>query len=188
MAPIPHAPGHSYHRARCAMRCGCLRLVKRRLERTDAAGHPVEDIVLSADKFLPLGDTQLELLDGGKRRRRRLGRMRWTSCVRAWAIAAVRQLGLNDDHRPEHAWCVVNGKIAELASSRFPERPLWLVEPKPHPQLAQDDSANRSGSRPAGGTSRTSAATTSLEAPDGSRLWLFRDANKDAWYLHGLWA
>jgi protein ImuB len=160
-------------------------LVRERLERT-ALQHPVEDLVLSADQFLPLGDTQLELLDGGKRRdegwedlldklRARLG------------DGAVRQLGLQDDHRPEHAWCVVNSKAEEPAEP-FPDRPLWLVEPRPVHALPK--TIGKPERIEAGWWDEQDQRRDyyTAEAPDGSRLWLFRDADKDAWYLHGLWA
>lgn len=160
-------------------------LVRERLERTTLE-RPVEDIVLSADQFLPLGDTQMELLDVGKQRddgweelldklRARLG------------DGAVRQLGLKDDHRPEHAWCVVDGQN-KAPIDAFPDRPLWLLEPRPIQTLPIK----------LGKPERIEAGWWedkderrdyySADAADGSRLWLFRDADKDEWFLHGLWA
>ncbi len=128
----------------------------------------------------------MELLDGGKRRdegwsglldklRARLG------------DSAIRQLGLRDDHRPEHAWCVVNGKPPD-AELPYQERPLWLLEPRPVRNLP----------RRLGQPERIEAGWADdqdecrdyyiAETEDGARLWMFRDGAKGQWYVHGIWA
>lgn len=160
-------------------------LARERLERT-ILPCAVEEIVVRADRFVPLGDTQMELLDGGKRRdegwsglldklRARLG------------DSAVRQLGLRDDHRPEHAWCVVNGKPPD-ADLPYQERPLWLLEPR----------LVRTLPRRLGQPERIEAGWADdqdesrdyyiAETEDGARLWMFRDGAKGQWYVHGIWA
>ncbi len=159
-------------------------LVRERLERTTLVG-AVEKLILRADRFEPLGDTQLELIDGGRKKdegwdelldrlRARLGE------------SAVRQLGLQDQHLPEQAWCTMEGE--DESGEPIPERPLWLVEPRAItvlPQRLRKPERIESGWW-ADEDMRRDYYTA--EAPDGARLWLYRDADRDGWYLHGLWA
>jgi protein ImuB len=160
-------------------------LVRERLERTTLE-KPVEHIILSADQFLPLGDTQMELLDVGKRRDE--GWEELLDKLRArLGDGAVRQLGMKDDHRPEHAWCVVDGRGNETPEP-FPDRPLWLLDPRPIrtlPQLLGKPERIEAGWWEDRDLRRD---YYTAEAADGSHLWLFRDADKDEWFLHGLWA
>jgi protein ImuB len=159
-------------------------LARERLERTTLAT-PVEEIVLRADNFVPLGDTQLELIDGGQRRDE--GWVGLLDKLRArLGDSAVRQLGLRDDHRPEHAWCIAAGQAA-APDKPFPERPLWLLEPRPlrtlprrlgHPERIEagwwdgrDESRDYYIAR----------------TEDGAQLWLYRNAAQGDWYVHGLW-
>jgi protein ImuB len=163
-------------------------LARERLQRCEVAA-PVEELVLAADRFVPYGDTQMELLDGGRQRdaawndlldklRARLGH------------DAVRQLGLRDDHRPEHAWCMVDeGEPAKLAyGPDLPERPLWLLEPRPLPSLPP--LRGRPERIEAGWWDGADMARDyyTAESADGARLWLYRDAGSAQWFLHGLWA
>jgi protein ImuB len=160
-------------------------LVRERLERTVLPA-PVEEIAVAANRFVPLGDTQIELLDGSKRRdedwsglldklRARLGN------------SAVRQLGLRDDHRPERAWCVVDGKVPEIEVPHQ-ERPLWLMEPRLIgilPRRLGQPERIEAGWADGEDESRDYYIA---ETGDGARLWLYRNAGKGQWYIHGLWA
>jgi protein ImuB len=158
-------------------------LVRERLERT-VLEHPVEEIILRAEHMEPLGDTQLELIDGGQRKTQ--GWNELVDRLRArLGDAAVRQLGLQDQHLPEQAWCTVGS--ADASAEPLPERPLWLLDPKPIRVLPK-----RLGrpERIEGGWWRDDDQRRdyhTVTAPDGSQLWLYRDADKESWYLHGLW-
>jgi len=160
-------------------------LVRERLERT-ALPAPVEEIVIGADRFVPLGDTQIELLDGGQRRDEG-----WAGLIDKLRArlgdSAVRQLGLRDDHRPERAWCVIDGK-APAAEVPYQERPLWLMEPRPIgilPRRLGQPERIEAGWLEGEDESRDYYIA---ETEDGARLWLYRVGGKGQWYVHGLWA
>jgi protein ImuB len=158
-------------------------LVRERLERT-ALEHPVEEIVLRAERTEPLGDTQLELIDGGQRKTQG-----WDELVDRMRArlgdSAVRQLGLQDQHLPEQAWCTVAG--ADAVAAPLPERPLWLLDPRPIRVLPKrlGKPERIEGGWWADEDQRRDYHTVTAE--DGSQLWLYRDADKEDWYLHGLW-
>lgn len=97
------------------------------LERTTLP-QPVEAITVTVDVFVPLGDTQLELIEGGQRKDRDWEDLLDTLRARMGDIA-VRKLGLQDQHLPEKAWCTVEGK-ERLPDGSLPDRPLWLLEPR----------------------------------------------------------
>jgi protein ImuB len=161
-------------------------LLREKLERT-ALPQCVEQMVLAADQFVSLGFTQGDLFDDAPRRdsgwsdlldklRARLGEK------------AVRHLGLADDHRPEKAWCVQNsGEPAELPAA-FPERPLWILDPKPlHrlPQLLGTPERIEAGWWNHEDSSRDYYIARTSE---GARWWLYRDLATQQWFLQGLWA
>jgi len=163
-----------------------LSLLRELMERTTLAA-PVIEIVLSANRFVPLGDTQLDLFDDRKRRD-----LTWSNLLDKLRARlgeqAVRRLGLRDDHRPEQAWCVLNEELEQALPAHYPERPLWLIDPKPITQLPTL----------LGKPERIEAGWWSgmdirrdyfvAQTPEGSRWWVYRDATTAQWYLHGLWA
>jgi len=163
-----------------------LALVRERLERAELKS-PVVELQLLAQRLVPIGDTQLELIEGGSG----LQESSWDELLDRLRArlgpSAVRQLGLRSDHRPEHAWCLVEGQQSS-GQERSPERPLWLVPPTPLEQLPP--SLGRPERIEAGwACGRDERRDYYIaEAPGGSRLWIFRDANLDRWFLQGLWA
>ena len=160
-------------------------LVRERLERTTLA-RPVETITLAASQFVPLGDTQMELIDGGQRKDGDWEDLLDTLRARMGDVA-VRKLGLQDDHLPERAWCSMEQK-QQLPSGTMPERPLWLLEPRPVTILPQRmGTPERIEAGWWDGEDQQRDYYTA-EARDGSKLWLYREAASGKWYLHGLWA
>lgn len=160
-------------------------LVRERLERTTLP-QPVEAITVAADQFVPLGDTQLELIEGGQRTDRDWEDLLDTLRARMGDIA-VRKLGLQDQHLPEKAWCTVEGK-ERLPDGTLPDRLLWLLEPRQvtlSPQRMGMPERIEAGWWD-GEDQRRDYFTA--ESRDGAKLWLYRDAATGGWYLHGLWA
>jgi protein ImuB len=118
---------------------------------------------------------------------------------------AVHGLGLQDDHRPEHAWRVAEPGAAEhyAAAAAQGPRPAWLLEaPRPlgsaagRPRLDGPLTFESGPERLEGGwwDGREIARDYWIaRTPTGARLWIFRDlsaagqrAGGDHWFLHGL--
>jgi protein ImuB len=101
---------------------------------------------------------------------------------------SVKQLGLRDDHRPELAWCVVQGAVDTQIDTPFPNRPLWLIEPTPVERPAR--LLGKPERIEAGWWSGTDSSRDYYLAvsAEGSHWWLYRDAQSGQWFLHGLWA
>jgi protein ImuB len=161
-------------------------LLREKLERTQLPG-AVMRIRLSVEHFVALRDTQLHLWDESERHdaswsdlldklRARLGDQ------------AVRRLGLRDDHRPEKAWCVESGAVAADLPPAFPDRPLWLLQPRPieHlPKLLGRPERIEAGWWNGEDSSRDYYIAQTAE---GSRWWLYREAATARWFLQGIWA
>jgi protein ImuB len=161
-------------------------LLREKLERT-----PLPDAVLqirlSVEQFVALRDTQLHLWDEEQRHdaswselldklRARLGDQ------------AVRRLGLLDDHRPEKAWCVQSEAACTELPPAFPDRPLWLLAPRPVEQLPK--LLGKPERIEAGWWSGEDSSRDYYiaQTPEGSRWWLYRDAATARWFLQGIWA
>lgn len=167
-----------------------LALLRDLLERTNLPA-PVVEIVITANRFVPLGDTQLDLFDDNKRRD-----MTWANLLDKLRARlgeqAVRRLGLHDDHRPEQAWCVLDEATSAATEQRlldtYPQRPLWLIEPKPLTQLP--NLIGKPERIEAGWWSGADVHRDYYvaETTEGSRWWVYRDVTTLQWYLHGLWA
>ncbi len=141
---------------------------------------------LSAQEFVPLGHTQGDLFDDAPRHdagwadlldklRARLGEH------------CVRYLGLIDDHRPEKAWCVQDSASEAQLAPGFPDRPLWILAPKPlHklPTLLGTPERIEAGWWQHGDSSRDYYLA---RTPEGARWWLYREAATQQWFLQGLW-
>lgn len=160
-------------------------LVRERLERTTLVT-PVEAITVVADHFVPLGDTQFELIDGGQRKD-----CNWQDLLDTLRARlgddAVGQLNLWDDHRPERAWRVQEGP-QKPSEKPFPDRPFWLLEPRRLNRLPKV--VGRPERIEAGwwdGEDQQRDYFT-VETVDGARLWVYRDAAAGAWFVHGIWA
>jgi protein ImuB len=95
---------------------------------------------------------------------------------------------LRDDHRPELAWCVVQGAVDTQIDTPFPNRPLWLIEPTPVERPAR--LLGKPERIEAGWWSGTDSSRDYYLAvsAEGSHWWLYRDAQSGQWFLHGLWA
>ena len=161
-------------------------LLREKLERT-ALPEAVTQMRLVAQQFVPLGYTQTDLFDDAPthdtgwadlldKLRARLGE----NCV--------RYLGLADDHRPEKAWCVQNSGVAAHLPATFPDRPLWILDPKPIqklPQLLGTPERIEAGWWNHEDSSRDYYLARTAE---GARWWLYREAATQQWFLQGLWA
>lgn len=100
---------------------------------------------------------------------------------------SVQGLGLRADHRPEYAWCTQNGAAGNEADAPLPERPLWLLKPRPIARpaaLIGPPERIEAGWRSGDETLRDYYVARS---EDGARWWLYRDLNTHQWYLQGLW-
>lgn len=161
-------------------------LLREKLERTQLPG-AVMQIRLSVERFVALRDTQLHLWD--EEQRHDAGWSDLLDKLRARLGAqAVRRLGLRDDHRPEKAWCVESdGATADLPPA-FPDRPLWLLAPRPIerlPKLLGKPERIEAGWWTGEDSSRDYYIAQTSE---GSRWWLYREATTSRWFLQGIWA
>ncbi len=103
----------------------------------------------------------------------------------------VRALQCQADYRPEHSWCYVMPAAAAAGAdpAGTAARPCYLLpEPRriaPPGELLQGPERIESGWWDGADAVRDYYVA---RAPDGARLWVYRDLRADAWYLHGLWA
>lgn len=166
-----------------------LMLVRERIERATLAA-PVESLTVIAKRIIPVGDQQLDLLDGKACRDDA-----WTELMDRLRARlgdhAIRMLGLQSSYRPEKAWCTVESGSIESSSARSEvsfERPLWLIEAKPISRLPRMlGTPERIESGWWDGTDARRDYYIA-ETAEGARWWLYRDADSRQWYLHGLWA
>ena len=161
-------------------------LLREKLERTQLPD-AVMQIRLDVEHFVALRDTQLHLWDEEQHHdaswaelldklRARLGDQ------------AVRRLGLQNDHRPEKAWCVQSEAASVELPPAFPDRPLWLLTPRPveHlPRLLGKPERIEAGWWSGEDSSRDYYIAQTAE---GSRWWLYREAATARWFLQGIWA
>jgi protein ImuB len=161
-------------------------LVREKLERTQLPG-AVMAIRLAVERFVALRDTQLQLWDEGQRDD--TGWSELLDKLRArLGDQAVRRLGLRDDHRPEKAWCVEDETAVSDLPPAFPDRPLWLLSPRPiHrlPKLLGKPERIEAGWWTGEDSSRDYYIAQTSE---GSRWWLYREAATSRWFLQGIWA
>jgi protein ImuB len=161
-------------------------LLREKLERTQLPG-AVMQIRLSVERFVALRDTQLQLWD--EEQRHDAGWSDLLDKLRArLGDQAVRRLGLRDDHRPEKAWCVESIAAATDLPPAFPDRPLWLLPPRPIerlPKLLGKPERIEAGWWSGEDSSRDYYIAQTAE---GSRWWLYREAASARWFLQGIWA
>jgi protein ImuB len=161
-------------------------LLREKLERTQLPG-AVMQIKLRVEHFVALRDTQLQLWD--EEQRHDAGWSDLLDKLRArLGEQAVRRLGLRDDHRPEKAWCVQSTAEAADLPPAFPDRPLWLLAPRPIerlPKLLGKPERIEAGWWSGEDSSRDYYIAQTAE---GSRWWLYREAATARWFLQGLWA
>jgi protein ImuB len=161
-------------------------LVREHLERIQLPA-PVEQMLLSADRFVMPIDRQRTLFES--QRQKDADWMALLDKLRArLGEQAVRQLGLGDDHRPEKAWRTEDVGQQQVLPAPYPERPLWIFEPTPLkslPKLLGRPERIEAGWWEGMDSSRDYYLA---ETSAGVRCWVFRDAATRRWFLHGLWA
>lgn len=167
-----------------------LLLLRERLERTNWP-EAVRALMLEVTQFVPLGDTQLTLFADAQK-----NEQSWATLIDKLIARlgpqAVRRLGLVNDHRPEKAWCTLPADhqandAPDTLPDAYPERPLWLLTPRliTHmPTFLGKPERIESGWWETDQRRDYYLARTA----EGSRWWVYRDADTAQWYLHGLWA
>jgi protein ImuB len=161
-------------------------LVREKLERTPWHS-AVTEVIVCATEFQAPEILQGDFFDDS--RRQSAGWAALLDKLRArLGEQAVRQLGLRDDHRPEHAWCVQSDAPGPMPDVPFPDRPLWLLKPTPVDRPAK--LLGRPERIEAGWWSGVDATRDYYLAisREGARWWLYREVGSDQWFLHGLWA
>lgn len=164
-------------------------LLREKLERVQLPD-AVNEVVLAADEFVEPRITQGDFFDDHQRENDN-----WSALLDKLRARlgpdAVRRLGLSDDHRPEHAWCVIAEGKSAAAAEDFPDRPLWFLrEPLPLNGLPQLQLLGTPERIEAGWwAEQDHSRDYYLARTDaGARWWLFREADTHRWYLQGLWA
>jgi protein ImuB len=160
-------------------------LLREKLERIPWA-EPVTDVIVEANEFQPPEIIQGDFFDESERRT--AGWIALLDKLRArLGEDAVRMLGLQDDHRPEHAWCIQHESQNESPEEILPDRPLWLLTPRP---IARPSALIGTPERIEAGWRSGEQALRDYYvciSEDGARWWLYRDLTTQQWYLHGLW-
>jgi protein ImuB len=161
-------------------------LLREKLERTPWES-PATAVIVKAAEFQTPEVLQGDFFDDSQRQR-----ASWSALLDKLRARlgeqAVRQLGLKDDHRPEQAWCIQNDGNDSDVQTPHPDRPLWLLDPIPISRPA--NLLGRPERIEAGWWSGTDTRRDYYLAisPEGGRWWLYKDVDRDQWYLHGLWA
>lgn len=163
-----------------------LPLLRERLERT-VIPEPVTQIVLAAPRFVAPAIAQGDLFED-----RTALDARWSQLLDRLRArlgeAAIRELHLLDDHRPERAWCIERTDFVDDPQHPLPERPVWILNPRPLRQLP----------KLLGHPERIEAGWWEgedqrrdyyvAETTRGALWWVYRDLRTDEWFLHGIWA
>lgn len=163
-----------------------LALLRERLERVPFVA-AAEGVTVSAEHFVALGDTQLDLLDA-KRGRNQAWAGLLDKLKARLGNDAVHHLGLRNDHRPEQAWCTAVDPLSSNIPPIEVERPLWLLESR---RLSHFPKVMGKPERIEGGWWQGADVSRDYyiaDSPDGSRLWLYKDLTTGDWHLQGLWA
>jgi protein ImuB len=170
-----------------------VNVLRERLAREELPDR-VEAIRLVSEEIAPLPGQDGELFTGARRHGE--SGAQWIERVRArLGDDSVRELCLNADHRPEHAW---RYRVAASASEAPlpadpPRRPLWLLS-RPRPLGADPASAQfcllsgperiESGWWDGGEIGRDYFVGSDAQ---GGQLWLYRDRGGQ-WFVHGIFA
>jgi protein ImuB len=160
-------------------------LLREKLEHIPWA-EPVTEMFVEANEFQSPEIIQGDFFDESERRK--AGWIALLDKLRArLGEDAVRMLGLKDDHRPEHAWCIQHDSQNESPDEILTDRPLWLLTPRP---IARPPTVFGTPERIEAGWRTGEEALRDYYvciSEDGARWWLFRDLATQQWYLHGLW-
>jgi protein ImuB len=174
--------------------------------------HPVQALVLRAERFAPVRVRQFDLFNA-----RSSDEVEWESVLdrlRArLGVAAVQSLGLHADHRPEKSWLrapagvgAPHGRDSSSVgaghvgaghvgaghardSTAGKQRPLWLL-PEPR-ALTSEPRCLQGPERIEGGWWDGADVQRDYyvaETGEGARLWVYREQRSGQWFLHGLWA
>ena len=171
-------------------------LLRERLERLSLPA-PVTHLVLEAGPPVAPSIAQHSLFDTQVTRE-----AQWTQLLDRLRArlgeAAVRELTLLDDHRPERAWSAQCGtpagnRTAGRQSAAQPEalppaRPLWIMAPRPLrelPRLLGDPERIEAGWWDGTDARRDYYVA---ETAQGALWWVYRDLSSNTWFLHGIWA
>lgn len=160
-------------------------LLREMLERT-VLPEAVVELIITVKQFVSPNNTQLDFFDD-KAKHEQSWSMLLDKLRARLGKNAVKHLGLQDDHLPEKAWCVVSDEKPNNQQLTSPQRPLWLMQPK---QLHTLPSLLGKPERIECNwwSDDTQRDYYIAETTEGSRWWLYRDIQSSQWYLHGLWA
>jgi protein ImuB len=103
---------------------------------------------------------------------------------------ALQHTQLHADHRPEQAFRYQQAALSDHAATGLTlPRPCWLL---PQPQPLREAPQLLAGPEriEAGWWEGRDCTRDYYLAQDaaGAQLWVFRDLNNGAWFLHGLWS
>jgi protein ImuB len=173
-----------------------MKLLREKLS-SIALTEPVEAIRIEAAAFEPLHGRTTDLF-----RNESVEREDWMQLIERLQARlgddAVHGVGLQAEHRPERAWCLLAaGEPPPPDRARPGARPLWLIDPPrrlkeaggmPHDggrlELLAGPERIESGWWDGGEVARDYFIA---RAPSSALLWIFRERG-GGWYLHGLFA
>jgi protein ImuB len=161
-----------------------LLVLRERLEKVELA-EPVQELQLLARRFEPASAAQNDLFQSGSSSTESFETLQERLVARL-GRAAVRQLAVVADHRPERAW----SDAADESEARHPPRPVWLL-PEPRP-IAEPVLLGPPERIECGWWEGRHAVRDYHLAEDaaGRKLWIYRQPEGNgtcSWRLHGLW-
>ena len=160
-------------------------LLREMLEHTTLPAATVE-LIITVKKFVAPDNTQLDFFDNKARREHSWSNLLDKLRARL-GTQAIKHLGLQDDHLPEKAWCVIGeGNQDKTTSPVSAQRPLWLMQPQLLHSLP-DLIGKPERIECNWWINDTQRDYYIAETSEGSRWWLYRDVQSSQWYLHGLW-
>ena len=162
-----------------------LNLLREKLERSPLPA-PIIAIALSSGAIAPFQPEHLALFEDGSPDNDNEWQTVLDQLQARLGHTALKQLGLQDDHRPERAMSKRATKT--IQPQGISERPLWLLsEPEPldirHLQLQTETERIEAGWWDGMPIRRDYRIAQDKR---GRKLWVFWDLKANAWFLHGL--